>query len=132
MPDNHDEPTHSLMRETARGEPWLLRLIGKPATTRVAILPIGAYHDLLSPLAAHLSIWRTTYYHPMPSAEIVRRLRIAGGDDIPSRPSFAQMVERGETPRDMERLVIGGRGRRDQADPLRHHRQRRQIGRAHV
>src|SRR3546814_7977541 len=59
MPDNHDEPTHSLMRETAREEPWLLRLIGKPATTRVAILPIGAYHDLLSPLASPLTIWRS-------------------------------------------------------------------------
>src|SRR3546814_9525197 len=72
MPDNHDEPTHSLMRETAREEPWLLRLIGKPATTRVAILPIGAYHDLLSPLGAQLG--RAHVRTPVTNAPVVCRL----------------------------------------------------------
>ncbi len=60
--------------------------------------------------------------------EIPRFRRIAGGDEIPSRAPAADVVERGEFARDVIGLVIGRRRRGDEADALRHHRQRGQQG----
>ena len=58
--------------------------------------------------------------------EIERRVGVGGRDDVPARAAVADVVERGEPPRDMVRLVERRRGGRDQADPFRHHRQSRQ------
>lgn len=78
MPDNFDEPTHRLMRETAAAGPWRAR-IGDGAARRVERLPMTAYYDLLAPSAAQVEIWRTTYVHPMPSPDaIVTWLRGTG------------------------------------------------------
>jgi trans-aconitate 2-methyltransferase len=70
MPDNFDEPSHRLMRETAAAGPWA-KLIGDAAALRIKRLPIKTYYDLLAAEAAEIDIWQTTYYHPMPSAEAI-------------------------------------------------------------
>src|SRR3546814_18283590 len=62
------------------------------------------------------------------AAEIVRGLGMASGDDVPARAPLAQMIERGEPPGDVERLVIGGRRRGNEPDPLRRHGECRQQG----
>lgn len=76
MPDNLDEPSHVLMRETAAA------LLGVPADDagkqRARILPAPRYYDLLAPLA-DVDVWRTTYHHRMDdAAAIVQWLRATG------------------------------------------------------
>jgi len=70
MPDNRDEPTHRLMRETATEAPWAAA-IGDPAARRMPLLSLDDYYDLLAADAASVDIWRTTYYHTMQSAEAI-------------------------------------------------------------
>jgi trans-aconitate 2-methyltransferase len=75
MPDNFDEPSHRLMRETrARLTP------GKKALS--ASSPVAGanfYYDLLAPRTAALDIWRTTYQHVMPdTAAIVEWVKGTG------------------------------------------------------
>ncbi len=51
-------------------------------------------------------------------AEIAGRLGRPGGDDVPARPSGADMVERGELAGEVVGLVVGGGGGADQPDVL--------------
>lgn len=78
MPDNLDEPSHRLMRETAaepRFAPWL----GDAAALRTPLLAAERYYDLLAPAAAGVDVWRTTYHHRMAdAAAIVQWLRATG------------------------------------------------------
>ncbi len=76
MPDNLDEPSHRLMRETAAA------LLGTPADDddkhRARILSAQQYYDLLAP-RSDVDVWRTTYYHRMDdAAAIVQWLRATG------------------------------------------------------
>jgi trans-aconitate 2-methyltransferase len=76
MPDNLDEPSHRLMRDTAAA------LLGTPADDddkhRARILSAQQYYDLLAP-CADVDVWRTTYYHRMDdAAAIVQWLRATG------------------------------------------------------
>jgi len=64
MPDNWDEPTHRLMRELASEAPYA-QVISEAAPSRVDLLPLPAYYDLLAPRAAQVDIWHTIYQHPM-------------------------------------------------------------------
>jgi hypothetical protein len=59
--------------------------------------------------------------HTLVSTKVEQRLRIAGRDDVPTCAAAADVVEAGETPHDVEWLLVGGRCGRDQADPLGHH-----------
>ena len=63
-PDNLDEPSHRLMRETAAAGPWAAKLAdaGKARAERH-----GAewYFRLLRAHAPHVDVWRTTYHHPL-------------------------------------------------------------------
>jgi trans-aconitate 2-methyltransferase len=68
MPDNLDEPTHSVMREVAQEGPWASRLGG---ATRGRLPGLDAYFDLLRPASRHVDIWRTTYVHVLPDSEAV-------------------------------------------------------------
>lgn len=78
MPDNRDEPTHRLMRETA-AEPTWAAAIGDYSKLRTELLGLQGYYDLLAPLAGSLDIWRTAYQHPMQSARgIVDWVRATG------------------------------------------------------
>jgi trans-aconitate 2-methyltransferase len=78
MPDNLDEPSHRLMRETAAAQPWA-KTLGDAAAVRVKIGSAPIYYDLLAPYAASVDVWRTTYHHPLDGAEaIVTWLRSTG------------------------------------------------------
>ncbi len=78
MPDNLDEPSHVLMRETAADGPWA-EIIGDAAAVRTKILSASGYYDLLAGQAQTVDVWRTEYYHVMDSAEaIVTWLRATG------------------------------------------------------
>ncbi|UNK22132.1 trans-aconitate 2-methyltransferase [Yersinia intermedia] len=78
MPDNQDEPSHRAMREVAENGPWQQTLL-EAGAIRAEVLSANQYYDLLAPKAERVDIWRTTYYHPMPSAQaIVDWLRATG------------------------------------------------------
>lgn len=76
MPDNLDEPSHRLMRETAEDGPWAERLRG---VERDRILAAEAYLALFQGMGAEAEVWRTNYYHLLagPGA-IVDWLRATG------------------------------------------------------
>lgn len=77
MPDNLDEPSHRLMRETA-AEPRFAASIGPADKLRARVLPAQRYYDLLVN-SAEVDVWRTTYYHRMDdAAAIVQWLRATG------------------------------------------------------
>lgn len=76
MPDNTEEATHRLMREVALARPWSARLTG---AVRDPLPAARVYYQALIPVAAHLDIWRTTYFHVLPSAAaIVEFVRATG------------------------------------------------------
>ena len=78
IPDNLDMPSHRGMREVA-ALPQFAAAIGDAETVRSRILPAETYYDLVSHDAASVDVWRTTYYHPMPSpGAIVDWLRGTG------------------------------------------------------
>ena len=61
MPRNYAEPSHAAMAEIAAAGPWreqLAPFLGPPLVHEPAF-----YHEVLSPLAAHLDIWETQYLH---------------------------------------------------------------------
>lgn len=64
MPDNHQEPSHVLMRLTAADGPWADRLV-PVAKSRPVISAHYEYYDWLRPLACDVEMWRTTYIHPL-------------------------------------------------------------------
>lgn len=64
MPDNWQEPTHTLMRQVAFE-------LGSPEAGREALLPAQQYYDLLAQAGCSVDIWRTTYFHVMPSAKAI-------------------------------------------------------------
>ncbi|MDB5780149.1 trans-aconitate 2-methyltransferase [Caballeronia mineralivorans] len=64
MPDNLDEPAHSLMREIAASGPWASKLSGatKLRTPRASA---SWYYELLRSCSAKADVWRTTYHHAL-------------------------------------------------------------------
>jgi len=70
VPDNRDEPSHSLMRAVA-AEPRFAAAIGDAAAVRLKVLAPTAYYDLLAPQAATVEVWRTIYQHPLKSAAAI-------------------------------------------------------------
>jgi len=77
MPDNLDQPTHNLMRKTGELPRWREKI--SPVTNRARLLSTAAYYDLLCSVGCSVDIWRTTYYHVMPSPQaIVDWLRATG------------------------------------------------------
>ncbi len=78
MPDNLGEPSHRLMRETAKEGPWAAR-IGDGDRIRERILPAEDYYNLFAGQASLIDIWRTTYYHVLDdAAAIVSWVRATG------------------------------------------------------
>jgi trans-aconitate 2-methyltransferase len=62
MPDNLDEASHALMRETAALPSFAAKLAAAASVRE----PIGAFEDYyaaLAPRAARVDLWRTTYAH---------------------------------------------------------------------
>ena len=70
MPDNLDEPTHSLMREVAAFGPWAAKL-KDAAKARAERHGADWYFRLLRAHALNVDVWRTTYYHPLAGAHAV-------------------------------------------------------------
>ena len=58
--------------------------------------------------------------------EVASCVRVLGRDHVPARPASAEVVKGGEATGDVERLVVGRRGGRDQPDPARDGGQRGQ------
>jgi trans-aconitate 2-methyltransferase len=79
MPQNQNEPSHQLMRETppAVGARWDERsaMLRSPS----AVEAPAFYYDLLASLATRLDIWQTTYQHVVPDvASIVEWVKGTG------------------------------------------------------
>lgn len=64
--------------------------------------------------------------HMFVEAEIESGIGVRRRNDVPAGTAATDMIERGETPGDMIRLVEGGGGSGNEADALRHRRQRGQ------
>jgi len=78
MPDNLDEPSHRLMRETADAGPWAKALRNAAAFREIIRAP-SDYHNLLKPHCRQLDIWHTAYYHVLDGAQgIVDFVRTTG------------------------------------------------------
>jgi hypothetical protein len=65
--------------------------------------------------------------HLAVAAVILRRGREPGGHNVPGRAAVADVVDRGELPRQIEWLGVGGRSGGDQPDPTGHRRHCRQY-----
>lgn len=79
MPDNLDEPAHGLMRAVAADGPWASRL-APAAEARSTRHDAQWYYGVLHPACAKVTVWRTTYYHPMAggASDIVEWFKGAG------------------------------------------------------
>jgi trans-aconitate 2-methyltransferase len=64
MPDNLEEPSHRLMRETAGQGPWASKLT-EASEARLSGLEANWYYRVLRDLGATVNLWRTTYYHSL-------------------------------------------------------------------
>ena len=64
MPDNLDEPSHALMRETAGDGPWAEKLRGAAGARAVLPAPL-VYYAALKPHCRRLDIWHSIYNHPL-------------------------------------------------------------------
>ena len=78
MPDNLDEPTHVLMRETAEEPGWCDKM-GDAGAFRQRLLPMEAYYDLLAEADCTVDMWKTIYCHVMPSVEAIAQWLKATG-----------------------------------------------------
>ena len=64
MPDNWQEPSHTLMRQVANE-------LGYPASGRHPLPSVQEYYDILTASGCEVDIWRTTYYHPLDSHQAI-------------------------------------------------------------
>lgn len=88
MPDNLDQPTHRLMQKVAETTAWQHK-IDPQVAQRKRLLTSEQYYDLLAAAGCRVDIWRTTYYHVMPSPQaIVDWLRATG-----LRPYLAELTD---------------------------------------
>ena len=70
MPNNLDEPSHSLMREVAAAGPWAAK-VADAAAARESGHGAEWYFRLLRSNARRVDVWRTTYYHPLAGARAI-------------------------------------------------------------
>jgi trans-aconitate 2-methyltransferase len=68
MPDNLEEPAHRLMRQVAGDPRWAAKL-AKSAEQRDRLGSADFYYGLLKERCQRVDIWRTIYFHVMPSAD---------------------------------------------------------------
>ena len=78
MPDNLDEPSHRLMRETAKTGTWS-HALQNAAGFREEIWTPNEYYNLLKPHCRSLDIWHMAYNHVLEGARgIVDFVRTTG------------------------------------------------------
>jgi trans-aconitate 2-methyltransferase len=99
MPDNIDEPSHRLMRETAANGPWADKLADAAAARALLPGPL-AYYAALKPMCSRLDIWHTIYNHPLKGAEDIVQFVSSTG----LRPFLAPLNE-GEREHFLERYT---------------------------
>jgi trans-aconitate 2-methyltransferase len=97
MPDNLEEPSHRLMRETAAEGPWASKL-ADASKARVSGVEANWYYRLLRDLRATVNLWRTTYYHVLAGPDAIIEWLTATG----LRP-FLQPLNDGERSAFLER-----------------------------
>lgn len=68
MPDNLDEPSHRMMRETAKDGPWASSL-RDAAGFRETIKTPNDYYNQLKPHCRQLDTWHTAYHHVLDGAQ---------------------------------------------------------------
>lgn len=64
MPDNWQEPSHTLMRQVAQE-------LGHPESGRHPLPTAREYYDILTASGCEVDIWRTTYYHQLDSHQAI-------------------------------------------------------------
>ena len=60
MPRNFDEPSHRVLYEVARLEPWAGRVAHRAGWRPVDEPPV--YHDRLAPVCSRVEVWETVYF----------------------------------------------------------------------
>ena len=70
MPDNLDEPSHRMMRETAEDGAWAGTL-REAAGFREKIRTPNEYYSLLKPHCRHLDIWHSAYNHVLDGVQSI-------------------------------------------------------------
>lgn len=70
MPDNLDEPSHALMRETANDVRWKTAL-QSASKVRPALLSPSGYYDALKPYCSKIEIWHSVYNHNLANAAAI-------------------------------------------------------------
>ena len=69
MPAHYNSPLHREILEISRQPEWNDRMEG--ARGALTNRPPEFYYDLLAPLASHVDLWQTTYYHVLAGPEAV-------------------------------------------------------------
>ncbi len=87
MPDNWGEHTHTLMRQVAAE-------FDCADSDREALLTINEYYDLLTNAGCDVDIWRTTYFHVMPSIQAIVDWRSGSGMRLYLQALTSQQRER--------------------------------------
>ena len=70
MPDTDKMPTHDVMRDVARGEPWA-KLMEEKNPGLAGLPPVEEFYRHLNQLCDKLNIWKTTYTHVMKDHEAI-------------------------------------------------------------
>lgn len=70
MPDNLNEPNHTLVKETIAAGPWRDAFAGFD-DRREEIPDPSAYYERLAPKSARIDLWQTIYQHPLVGAAAV-------------------------------------------------------------
>lgn len=78
LPDNLDEPSHFLMRETAENGPWAARLANAEDALD-DVRPSADYYDCLQPMASRVDVWHTFYNHPLDGPGDIREFLASTG-----------------------------------------------------
>jgi trans-aconitate 2-methyltransferase len=78
VPDNLDEPSHRLMRETAVTGPWA-KALRHAAGLREVIRTPDEYYTLLKPHCQSLDIWHTAYNHVLDGVQGIVEFVITTG-----------------------------------------------------
>ncbi|MBK5072339.1 trans-aconitate 2-methyltransferase [Budviciaceae bacterium CWB-B4] len=70
VPDNLEQPSHALMRKVAMEGVWWEKY-NEQVFKRSPLLSTEGYYDLLAGHGYQVDIWRTTFYHVLPSVSSI-------------------------------------------------------------
>jgi trans-aconitate 2-methyltransferase len=107
MPAHHSSPMHGAILEAADDPEWRNLMDG--ARNAMVKESAGFYYEVLQPVASHLEIWETEYYHIMDGPEVI--LEWFRGTGL--RP-FLSPLESEEKRKAFEERVLQGYTRRYQ------------------